>query len=233
MRFGRAWLAGLLATGAALLLAVPAPASEGPDPSVLAGASVRSPIAADRFYFVMTDRYRNGDPSNDTGGASGGVQATGFDPSSDAYYHGGDLAGLTGNCNVDDPGDEAAEEDRQHGAAEREDEGVRQAREEAPVAGKLPVIVECEVAEAALRRRREDRALQKEPQRRDDEQGEQRADDNDAGMPAAALPRRREGWRDHRDAGISKLPRQWRSSCFSGPRDVILKSSRRAAIGRF
>ena len=53
--------------------------------------------------------------------------------------------------------------------------GVRQAREEAPVAGKLPVIVECEVAEAALRRRREDRALQKEPQRRDDEQGEQRA----------------------------------------------------------
>ena len=105
MRFGRAWLAGLLATGAALLLAVPAPASEGPDPSVLAGASVRSPIAADRFYFVMTDRYRNGDPSNDTGGASGGVQATGFDPSSDAYYHGGDLPGLTGNCNVDDPSD--------------------------------------------------------------------------------------------------------------------------------
>ena len=69
MRFGRAWLAALLAAGTVLVLAVPAPASAGPDLTALAGSSVRSPIAGERFYFVMTDRYRNGDPSNDTGGS--------------------------------------------------------------------------------------------------------------------------------------------------------------------
>ena len=55
-------------------------------------------LASDRIYFVMTDRYANGDPSNDTGGAGGGRSATGYDPTSTAWFHGGDLKGLTGGC---------------------------------------------------------------------------------------------------------------------------------------
>ena len=46
----------------------------------------------------MPDRYANGDPSNDRGGASGGRSATGYDPADIGWYHGGDLKGLTGSC---------------------------------------------------------------------------------------------------------------------------------------
>jgi glycosidase len=55
-------------------------------------------LASERIYFVMTDRYANGDPSNDTGGKSGGRDVTGFDPADIGYFHGGDFKGLTGNC---------------------------------------------------------------------------------------------------------------------------------------
>ena len=34
-------------------------------------ASIRQPGSAEQFYFVMTDRFANGDPSNDTGGIAG------------------------------------------------------------------------------------------------------------------------------------------------------------------
>lgn len=45
-------------------------------------------------YFLLPDRFENGDTSNDRGGLSGGRLATGFDPASKAFYHGGDLKGL-------------------------------------------------------------------------------------------------------------------------------------------
>jgi glycosidase len=61
----------------------------------LAGDSLRESLTRERFYFVMADRFANGDTSNDTGGLTGGRSVTGFDPSDKAYYHGGDLAGLT------------------------------------------------------------------------------------------------------------------------------------------
>ena len=48
------------------------------------------------FYFVMADRFANGDPSNDKGGLSGDRRATGFDPTDKGMFHGGDLAGLMG-----------------------------------------------------------------------------------------------------------------------------------------
>lgn len=64
----------------------------------LAQPGPASPLASDRIYFVMTDRYANGDPSNDTGGKTGGVGQTGYDPTSTAWWHGGDFKGLTGNC---------------------------------------------------------------------------------------------------------------------------------------
>ncbi|HRW02100.1 MAG TPA: alpha-amylase family glycosyl hydrolase [Tetrasphaera sp.] len=48
----------------------------------------------ENFYFVMTDRFANGDKTNDKGGFTGGVAETGFDPTDKGMFHGGDLAGL-------------------------------------------------------------------------------------------------------------------------------------------
>jgi neopullulanase len=47
------------------------------------------------IYFLLPDRFANGDPSNDRGGLTGGRLTTGFDPTAKGFYHGGDLAGLT------------------------------------------------------------------------------------------------------------------------------------------
>lgn len=61
-----------------------------------AAASFRERLPQDEvIYFLLTDRYENGDPSNDRGGLSGGRLVTGFDPTDKAFYHGGDLEGLT------------------------------------------------------------------------------------------------------------------------------------------
>ena len=46
-------------------------------------------------YFVMTDRYANGDTSNDYGGLKAGAYEAGFDPSDHGMFHGGDFKGLT------------------------------------------------------------------------------------------------------------------------------------------
>jgi glycosidase len=68
------------------------------EPAELAQAAVRTPIASQRIYFVLTDRYANGDPTNDRGGRTGGREATGYDPADPGWFHGGDFAGLTGDC---------------------------------------------------------------------------------------------------------------------------------------
>lgn len=47
------------------------------------------------IYFVLPDRFENGDPSNDEGGPPGDRLATGFDPTHKGMFHGGDLKGLT------------------------------------------------------------------------------------------------------------------------------------------
>ncbi len=47
------------------------------------------------IYFLLPDRFENGDPSNDRGGMSGDRLQTGFDPTSKGFFHGGDLKGLT------------------------------------------------------------------------------------------------------------------------------------------
>src|SRR6476646_7324593 len=46
------------------------------------------------IYFVLPDRFDNGDASNDRGGLSGDRLATGFDPTAKGFYHGGDIKGL-------------------------------------------------------------------------------------------------------------------------------------------
>lgn len=48
------------------------------------------------IYFLLPDRFANGDPSNDEGGLTGDRLATGYDPADPGFYHGGDLSGLTG-----------------------------------------------------------------------------------------------------------------------------------------
>jgi len=55
---------------------------------------VRDPGAGNTFYFAMTDRFANGDPSNDAGGLTGDRLATGLDKTDKGFYNGGDLAGL-------------------------------------------------------------------------------------------------------------------------------------------
>jgi glycosidase len=46
-------------------------------------------------YFMLPDRFENGDPSNDRGGVEGTKLDHGFDPTDKAFYQGGDLKGLT------------------------------------------------------------------------------------------------------------------------------------------
>jgi len=98
-RASRSSSALLVAIGVALVAAASGagtPAA-GP-PASLSIAPTTSSLASDRIYFVMTDRYRNGDPSNDAGGLTGGRNTTGYDPTSTGYWHGGDFKGLTGSC---------------------------------------------------------------------------------------------------------------------------------------
>ncbi len=63
--------------------------------ATLAKPVARGPLAAESVYFVMTDRFANGDTTNDQAGLTGSRTQTGFDPSDKAYFHGGDIKGLT------------------------------------------------------------------------------------------------------------------------------------------
>jgi glycosidase len=58
-------------------------------------APVRRDAAARSIYFVMTDRFENGDRTNDGGGLGSDPLVSGFLPDNRAYYEGGDLVGLT------------------------------------------------------------------------------------------------------------------------------------------
>ncbi|NBP07873.1 MAG: alpha-amylase, partial [Gammaproteobacteria bacterium] len=42
-------------------------------------------------YFLLPDRFENGDSQNDRGGLEGDRLRTGFDPTSKGFYNGGDL----------------------------------------------------------------------------------------------------------------------------------------------
>jgi glycosidase len=98
-------VAAVVVVGTAL--AAPAATPRPPAGAALAALSAaptRPPLASQRIYFVMTDRYANGDPSNDAGGRTGGRTATGLDPTDVGWFHGGDLAGLRGSCTGDATG---------------------------------------------------------------------------------------------------------------------------------
>ncbi len=67
----------------------------------LVRAPVTHPVQDEVFYFLLPDRFQNGDPSNDTGGIPGDEFDHGFLPSHKNFYHGGDLAGLTLTSTLD------------------------------------------------------------------------------------------------------------------------------------
>lgn len=69
------------------------------DAAALSETMPRARIATDSFYFLMTDRYANGDPSNDSGNpdVAAGLASGGYKPTDIGYFHGGDFVGLTEN----------------------------------------------------------------------------------------------------------------------------------------
>ncbi|WP_250401185.1 pullulanase-type alpha-1,6-glucosidase [Streptomyces cellostaticus] len=86
------------ALAAALVQPVSARADTPPAPpsdAVLAAQAARHDDTREQFYFVMPDRFANGDTSNDRGGLTGSRLSTGYDPTDKGFYQGGDLKGLT------------------------------------------------------------------------------------------------------------------------------------------
>ncbi|MFI6468776.1 pullulanase-type alpha-1,6-glucosidase [Streptomyces sp. NPDC050516] len=84
---------------AALVPALPATAAPKPPAppgdARLAAEPARHDATREQFYFVLPDRFANGDTSNDRGGLTGSRLDTGYDPTDKGFYQGGDLKGLT------------------------------------------------------------------------------------------------------------------------------------------
>ncbi|MFE6972578.1 pullulanase-type alpha-1,6-glucosidase [Streptomyces sp. NPDC057682] len=83
---------------AALVPALPAAAARppaAPSDAELAAQPARHDLTREQFYFVMPDRFANGDTGNDRGGLTGSRLETGYDPTDKGFYQGGDLKGLT------------------------------------------------------------------------------------------------------------------------------------------
>ncbi len=72
-------------------------ASATVEDTALVRQSLQHPIQDDVFYFVLPDRFSNGNSGNDTGGIAGSPTEHGFLPSEKGYYHGGDIKGLQAN----------------------------------------------------------------------------------------------------------------------------------------
>ncbi|MBT2504770.1 pullulanase-type alpha-1,6-glucosidase [Streptomyces sp. ISL-98] len=99
----RAGAAIAAALFAALIPAPPAAATASaaakppapPSDRALAATPARHDLTREQFYFVLPDRFANGDTANDRGGLTGSRLETGYDPSDKGFYQGGDLKGLT------------------------------------------------------------------------------------------------------------------------------------------
>src|ERR1044072_7265810 len=90
----RAALCALLLT--AVIAPVAALGHGRPHHGPAAHHSLRQAVTDQNFYFVMADRFQNGDKGNDLGGLPAGTKEgqSGFDPTGKGWYHGGDLKGL-------------------------------------------------------------------------------------------------------------------------------------------
>ncbi|WP_042414374.1 pullulanase-type alpha-1,6-glucosidase [Streptacidiphilus anmyonensis] len=87
---GPAAVAAPTADDAPHAVALPA----APSDASLAATPDRHGLDKEQFYFLLPDRFANGDPSNDTGGITGTRMDNGYDPTDSGFYHGGDLAGI-------------------------------------------------------------------------------------------------------------------------------------------
>ncbi|MFF6954176.1 pullulanase-type alpha-1,6-glucosidase [Streptomyces iakyrus] len=97
-RAGRVAAVTATALAAALVQPLAAGAATPPAPpsdAKLAAEPARHDATREQFYFVLPDRFANGDPRNDKGGLTGSRLATGYDPTDKGFYQGGDLKGLT------------------------------------------------------------------------------------------------------------------------------------------
>ena len=70
---------------------------------LLANPGQKRPISDEVFYFIMTDRFANGDPSNDKGhdrkkvgeeDSRRDIMRHGYYPENEGFYHGGDFKGI-------------------------------------------------------------------------------------------------------------------------------------------
>ncbi|MFI9391695.1 pullulanase-type alpha-1,6-glucosidase [Streptomyces bauhiniae] len=94
----RAAAVAVAALAASLVTPLSAHADTPPAPpsdARLAAEPARHDDTREQFYFVMPDRFANGDRSNDRGGLTGSRLSTGYDPTDKGFYQGGDLKGLT------------------------------------------------------------------------------------------------------------------------------------------
>ncbi|GAP45273.1 pullulanase [Streptomyces azureus] len=97
-RAGRVAAVTATALTAALVQPLAAGATTPPAPpsdAKLAAEPTRHDATREQFYFVLPDRFANGDPRNDKGGLTGSRLSTGYDPTDKGFYQGGDLKGLT------------------------------------------------------------------------------------------------------------------------------------------
>ncbi|WP_405474107.1 pullulanase-type alpha-1,6-glucosidase [Streptomyces canus] len=95
---GRVAAVTVTALAAALVQPLSAQADTPPPPpsdAKLAAEPARHDDTREQFYFVLPDRFANGDTSNDRGGLTGSRLSTGYDPTDKGFYQGGDLKGLT------------------------------------------------------------------------------------------------------------------------------------------
>ncbi|MFF3345591.1 pullulanase-type alpha-1,6-glucosidase [Streptomyces sp. NPDC002779] len=95
---GRVAAVTVTALAAALVQPLAAGADTPPAPpsdATLAAEPARHDVTREQFYFVLPDRFANGDTGNDRGGLTGSRLATGYDPTDKGFYQGGDLKGLT------------------------------------------------------------------------------------------------------------------------------------------
>ncbi|MBE8475826.1 pullulanase-type alpha-1,6-glucosidase [Streptomyces justiciae] len=95
---GRVAAVTVTALAAALVQPLAARADTPPPPpsdAKLAAEPARHDSTREQFYFVLPDRFANGDTGNDEGGLTGSRLSTGYDPTDKGFYQGGDLKGLT------------------------------------------------------------------------------------------------------------------------------------------
>ncbi|WP_430866888.1 alpha-amylase family glycosyl hydrolase [Demequina aurantiaca] len=86
-------ITAIIAVAALVVIGIVTGSDNSNDPQAV--APLREAVTDQNFYFVMADRFANGDTANDDGGLGEDPMVSGFDPTRAGFYQGGDLKGLT------------------------------------------------------------------------------------------------------------------------------------------